>query len=147
MIFKTLLLYSILLTTCTQVLYPDLVTIKPLQLTYQFLNEKEFLRFTNSIGNIGKGIFAVQSYRPLSQMNSPYAMATQLIFGDNGEVLERHNAGYFEYHLGHKHWHLGKVAHYEIRKGLDDGFEAKWSDQLGNETMVSKGKLSKMVFL
>lgn len=139
MLPKTLCLLIIVIATA-DVLYPDLVTIKPLQLSYQFLDDKEFLRFTNSIANIGKGIFAVQSYRPLSQMNTPYSMATQLIFGENGEVLERRNAGYFEYHLGHKHWHLGNMAHYEIRKALDNGNEGKWSDQLGNETHVSEGK-------
>jgi hypothetical protein len=115
-------------------LYPDLRTAVPRHLQLVNQQQRETLRFSNSIGNTGGGPWAL---RPEHELGSaPTTTAIQEIRSNGSKylcgtqpkqvtacytVLLEHAATTFEYHPTHNHWHTGQVALFQIRKGSPTG--------------------------
>ena len=99
-----------------QGLLPDMRTVVPLQLGIQNQQQKEILRFSNGIANTGAGHWAM---RP--QNIGSTTTAIQEIRDASGVVVSESPRGTFEYHPAHRHWHMGDIALFEIRKGSPTG--------------------------
>jgi hypothetical protein len=97
--------------------YPDLQTVVPHHVQLVNAHQSEILRFTNGFANLGGGPLAL---RP--DFSSPTSTdATQEIRDPSGAVVEEHDAGSYELHANHKHWHVANVALFQLRAGGPDG--------------------------
>jgi Lysyl oxidase len=101
-------------------LYPDLQTVVPRHLSVQNTQQREYLRFANGIANTGAGPLQLRPDPPVGTPTE-FTTAMQQILDAGGNVVQELNAGSFEWHEAHNHWHIGNVALFEVRKGLDDG--------------------------
>jgi hypothetical protein len=97
-------------------LYPDMRTVIPLQIGIQNKQQREILRFSNGIANTGPGPWAM---RP--QNSADATTAIQEIRDANNNVVQESARGTFEYHPAHRHWHMGNIALFELRKGSPTG--------------------------
>jgi hypothetical protein len=120
--------------TPSQSLYPDLRTAVPQHVQLVNQQQRETLRFSNSIANTGGGPWAL---RPQHELGSaPTTTAIQEIRSNGAKylcgtqpkqitacytVLLEHPATTFEYHPTHNHWHTGQVALFQVRKGSPTG--------------------------
>lgn len=107
-------------STAGTALYPDLQTVVPKKLQLHNAHQRELLRFTNGIANLGPGPWQL---RPENQLGdtSESTTAIQEILDESGEIVLSHPASIFEFHPAHNHWHVGNVALFEVRHALDDG--------------------------
>lgn len=115
-------------------LYPDLRTAVPQHVQLVNQQQRETLRFSNSIANTGGGPWAL---RPEHELGSaPTTTAIQEIRSNGSKylcgtqpkqvtacytVLLEHPSTTFEYHPTHNHWHTGQVALFQVRKGSPTG--------------------------
>lgn len=120
----------------TRPLLPDLRTLQPngLRLVQDRDNSRAFLRFNNSIINIGPGplelfgrdIETVDHGADLPEGHEPgphqHISVYQRIFGTNGQVLIEPFVGEFIHHTQHSHWHLEEFSRYEVWKVRPGGF-------------------------
>jgi hypothetical protein len=115
--------------------YPDLRTVVPQHLGIQNQQQRMILRFSNGIANTGGGPWAMRPEPPpaeatttttavqeIRDKNVLYKCGTQpKQITECYNVLAEHNAGTFEFHPAHNHWHIGDVALFEVRQGSPTG--------------------------
>jgi hypothetical protein len=97
-------------------LYPDLQTVVPRHLGIANQQQHDYLRFSNGIANTGDGPWALRPEHVGGVTN-----AIQEIRDANGDVVSEHLASTFEYHPAHRHWHIGDIAQFDVRKGSPTG--------------------------
>lgn len=106
-------------------LLPDLMTVVPQQIGLQNAQQREIIRFSNAIANLGEGLWWLEPEFPenddISQMQSAYqvfastAIVTDTIPpADSPEVLGRCKKGEFAFHPSHNHWHINHVAEFKV---------------------------------
>lgn len=106
----TVLLVAQAASTANSDYYPDLQTVVPHHVQLVNAQQREILRFTNGFANLGGGPLAL---RP--DFSSPTStVATQEIRDPNGNVVEEHGAGSYEFHPNHNHWHVANVALFQV---------------------------------
>jgi len=96
--------------------YPDLRTVVPLHLTWNKSNGREELRFSNGLANTGAGDFRL---RPENVDGLTYAH--QEILNSSGQIVDDEIVSTFFFHPNHNHWHIDKVAKFEIHQGTPTG--------------------------
>jgi hypothetical protein len=96
--------------------YPDFVAIAPSSFYIDVRNGHKLLRFPTAIGNAGPGNLQIRG-RVVGTMTQ----GTQEILDDYGRVIETKDVGTFTYHPTHGHFHVPRVATYELRRGGPDG--------------------------
>lgn len=96
--------------------YPDFVAIAPSSFYIDDRSGRKLLRFPTAIGNLGPGQLQIRG-RVVGTMTQ----GTQEILDDSGRVVETKDVGSFTYHPNHGHFHVPKVATYELRRGGPDG--------------------------
>jgi hypothetical protein len=119
--------------------YPDMRTVVPTHLQLVNAGQQEILRFSNGIANTGAGPWAlrpepsiefakannlstVSAMQQIRDRNVYYECGTQpKQVTDCYNVLSEFEAGRFEFHPAHNHWHIGDVALFEVRKGSPTG--------------------------
>ena len=95
-------------------LLPDLRMARPTGLRIATsASGRKLLRFTTTIGNVGRGRFELLAHRP----SLAYSTMTvkQRIFGNNGTtryIATKATARYAG--DGHNHWHIRRVASYDL---------------------------------
>jgi hypothetical protein len=117
-----------------QALLPDLRTVVPLHLQLVHHGQRDILRFSNGIANTGAGPWALRPDPPIEDATETTTAVQELRDSDApdrcGEedpgdpcfnVVSEHEAGTFEYHPQHNHWHIGDVALFEVRRGSPTG--------------------------
>lgn len=118
-------------TTPDDLLLPDLIALKASGLRVRRSGDGRRLRFTSSLGNIGRGPLEVRPNRnqpcPPGQHN-----ATQVIYRDANRNhtynarrdtdVARSRAGCMVYHPRHDHWHFDASARYTL---LERGTERR----------------------
>ncbi len=97
-------------------LYPDIRTVVPEKLQLVHEHQRDILRFSNGIANTGEGPWAL---RP--DFQGSVVKAIQEIRDANGNVVCEHLASEFVFHPAHNHWHIDKIAQYEVHKGTPTG--------------------------
>jgi Lysyl oxidase len=104
-------------------LYPDLRAAVPHHFTVQNNQQREFLRFSNLIGNTGQGALRL---RPEHNTATNVTTGFQEIFDAAGKLVVDQPVSEFVFHPAHNHWHITAVALFEIRTALDDGRGGNW---------------------
>jgi Lysyl oxidase len=116
-------------------LLPDLRAVVPQHVQLVSQQQREWLRFSNGIGNTGAGPWALRPEPPPASAVDVVSAVQEI--RDSGalyrcgtqprQVRECHNVvsesvtGTFVFHPTHNHWHLGAVALFEVRKGSPTG--------------------------
>jgi hypothetical protein len=106
---------------------PDMLTVVPQQLGLQNVQQREILRFSNGIANLGPGPWWMQAAldgeydpntnRPAYQVFSDRAYIPQDAVPPASSVdgyLGLCEVGEFEFHPDHNHWHIAAVADYRV---------------------------------
>ena len=101
-------------------LLPDLRTVVPQHLQIANSHQKEFLRFSNGVANIGDGPWRMRPEFPLSDISQPQK-AIQELLDANGNLVEEKEVSQFEFHEQHNHWHINGIALFEVRTGTPNG--------------------------
>jgi hypothetical protein len=104
----------------SQGLLPDLRTIVPLHLQLVNDHQRDVLRFSNGIANMGDGPWRMRPRFPLSG-SSGTQDAIQEILDANGNIVQERVVSQFEFHPEHNHWHIAGVAHFSVRTGSPAG--------------------------
>src|SRR5215813_1887422 len=99
-------------------LYPDLVTVVPHKLELINQQQHTFIRFSNSIANVGDGPLQLRPDTPLS--NGP-ANVIQDILDSNGNVVSSTAVSKFVFDSGYKEWEVLDVGQYSIHAGSVTG--------------------------
>ena len=100
------------------ILLPDLETLPPFDVQIQFWPEgNRVIRFSNSILNSGPGVLKVLGQ---SDQSTATTRVTQHVYNVDG-TYEEHDAGVFEFHVTHDHWHVENFALYEVWSLTPDG--------------------------
>jgi len=111
-------------------LLPDLMSVVPQHLGLQNAQQEEIIGFSNSIANLGKGLWWLEPEFPeisdINQVQSAYQVfaSTTTITDDappanSPEVLGRCKKGEFAYHPSHNHWHINHVAEFKVCEPSD----------------------------
>ncbi len=98
---------------------PDLVTVVPTQVQLVNKQQKEILRFTNAMVNLGDANLQFHPDAALSENGTQDAL--QDIFDEHGNVVRSVKVSTFAYHPEHNHWHIANVAHFSVRRGSPTG--------------------------
>lgn len=101
-------------------LYPDIRTIVPKQLQIVNAHQREFLRFSNGIVNTGAGHWRMRP-EVVPSGNDVVQRAVQEILDASGKVVHHEVVSEFAYHPDHDHWHIDRVALFQIRTGSPTG--------------------------
>ncbi|MFP5319843.1 MAG: lysyl oxidase family protein [Acidimicrobiia bacterium] len=101
-------------------LLPDIRTVVPKQLQIVDAHQREFLRFSNGIANTGAGHWRMRP-EVVGSGQSATQNAVQEILDVDGNVVEEHLVSRYEFHVEHDHWHIDRVALFEIRSGTPTG--------------------------
>src|SRR6187431_917202 len=99
-------------------LLPDLQTAVPHKFTVQNQQQRETLRFSNLIGNVGPGDMRLH---PETDLSTGLTTGYQDLLDADGNIASSTPVSEFVFHPAHHHWHITEVALFEIRTGLDDG--------------------------
>lgn len=101
--------------------HPDLRTLKPSEMritrtcTLLFWNCKRLLRFSNIVGNYGRGHLEM---RPVNDARTGKTTAYQRIYshdaGGSWYVVREVPVGDFVFHADHNHWHFSGFANYSL---------------------------------
>ncbi len=115
----------------SRVLLPDLQTLPPADFRLVVDQEagRKFLRFSNSIWNSGPGVLELRG--EYNRENDTITV-TQNIYQEDGSLIER-EAGEFNFHHVHNHWHWEGFSLYEV-----------WSIELNgslSRLLASSGKV------
>ncbi len=121
---RVLLLVGLLLSTPLSMpahsraagLLPDIRTVVPKQLQIVNAQQREVLRFSNGIANTGAG-----HWRMRPQVVGSEQAAIQEILDADGNVVAQKEVSRYEFHVEHDHWHIDRVALFEIRSGSPTG--------------------------
>ena len=115
---------------CPGGLLADLQTVVPKHLGLQNKQQRDVLRFTNGVANLGAGDFRMA---PITDPDSgEIVSAQQEILDDSGAVVCADEVGEFVFHPEHNHWHISDVALYEVRVALDDGRGGDYGEVVAN---------------
>lgn len=98
-------------------LLPDLQTLPPSDLRLEEDAGKKFVRFANTIWNRGPGLLEL---RGAYNREAGTISVTQNIYREGGELQER-QAGEFEFHAVHGHWHWEAFSLYQVWSVKPDG--------------------------
>lgn len=115
-------------------LYPDLMVIRPHDVTVEMVDWKEggpYLRFANTIINIGNGPLELRL--ETDEAEEKYTVS-QLVYNRQDKAVLNLEVGEFVYHDPHYHWHLDDFVQYQIWTASPDGTL--------DQRLVSSGKLS-----
>jgi hypothetical protein len=136
---KFLLFLTFVLLVCGQEgLLPDLATVRILDVFLSVEAGAEVLRFSNAIANIGSGPLYVHSERYLgTNTDGLKSKATQFFFDSRGDKVGENEIGVFVFHPQHNHWHVEKVANYELYSAEDDGRGAKFGPLVTTSEKIS----------
>lgn len=114
------------------VLLPDLMTVVPKHLSIQNEHQREMLRFSNGIANVGEGPFWLEPEYPDPSEGTSCQAAYQLLAGPDhfegqqiiptdeqipapiGTYAARCEKGSFDYHETHNHWHIDNVGELKV---------------------------------
>jgi hypothetical protein len=96
---------------------PDLQTLPPSDLRLEEAAGKKFVRFANTIWNRGPGLLEL---RGAYNREAGTISVTQNIYREDGELQER-QAGEFEFHATHGHWHWEAFSLYQVWSVKPDG--------------------------
>lgn len=99
------------------VLLPDLQTLAPSDLRLEEVAGKKFVRFANTIWNRGPGLLEL---RGAYNREAGTISVTQNIYREDGHLVER-QAGEFEFHAIHGHWHWEAFSLYQVWSVRPDG--------------------------
>lgn len=113
-------------------LYPDLQTAVPHHFTVQNSQQRELLRFSNLIANTGEGGLRL---RPVHDAATGITTGFQEIFDASGNLVLDQPVSTFIFHPAHNHWHIDKVALFEIRVAQDDGTGGRWGAVFGGQSI------------
>ena len=109
--------------------YPDVIEALPNHLQIQNTQQREWLRFSTTHINIGRGNLQIRGggqVLPCDIDGIHYmqcTVATQEILDASGHVVQTHPAGVAFFHPEHNHWHQSAVAKFAIRAGSVNGSE------------------------
>ncbi len=108
-------------------LLPDLQTVVPGHLGIQNAHQQEVLRFSNGIANLGAGPLWMEPEFPnddappeeLNQkafqvFSDSRIIEDDTVPADGVHALGRCEAGEFEFHPTHNHWHIDNVAQFKV---------------------------------
>jgi hypothetical protein len=113
-------------------LFPDLRAAVPGQFTVQNDHQREYLRFSNLIGNTGAGALRLRpEHDPVSGITTGY----QEVFDVFGTMVVDEPVSEFVFHPAHNHWHITAVALFEIRAARDDGTGGRYGSVVGGQTI------------
>ncbi len=101
-------------------LLPDIRTIVPKQLQLVNPGQREVLRFSNGIANTGAGHWRMRP-EVVGSGSQASQNAIQEILDADGNVVDERLVSTFEFHPEHDHWHIDRVALFEIRAGSPTG--------------------------
>jgi hypothetical protein len=113
-------------------LYPDLQTAVPHHFTVQNNQQHEWLRFSNLIANTGQGDLRL---RPEHDATTGITTGFQEIFDAAGNLVVDRPVSTFVFHPGHNHWHIDRVALFEIRFADDDGTDGDIGAVFNNQSI------------
>jgi hypothetical protein len=113
-------------------LYPDLQTAPPHHFTVQNSHQREFLRFSNLIGNTGAGDLRL---RPEHNAATGITTGHQEILDANRNVVSSQPVSEFVFHPAHNHWHITDVALFEVRTALDNGTGGRFGAVFSNQSI------------
>src|SRR5919112_830279 len=113
-------------------LYPDLQTAAPHHFTVQNTQQGEYLRFSNLIANTGAGDLRL---RPEHDLATNITTGYQEIFDASGNMVVNQPVSEFVFHPAHNHWHLDRVALFEIRHALDNGTGGRFGAVFSNQSI------------
>lgn len=113
-------------------LLPDLMTVVPKHLQIQNQQQREILRFSNGIANLGAGPWWLEPEFPDLATGDTCQLAYQVITGDehfdgrrigasdeeipapDGTYATKCVKGNFDYHETHNHWHIDNVGEFKV---------------------------------
>ncbi len=114
-------------------LYPNLASLVPHHFTVQNDHQREFLRFSNGVANIGAGDLRL---RPENGFPTPdVTTGFQEIYDAAGNLVLDQPVSTFEFHPEHNHWHISAVALFEIRRALDTGKGGSMGGVVGGQSV------------
>lgn len=105
---------------------PDLRTVVPTHVGLQNAHQREILRFSNGIANLGRGLWWMEPVFPLDdapedepQLAFQVFSSTDLVTDEGppavgGNVTGKCEKGRFEFHPTHNHWHIDQVADFRL---------------------------------
>jgi len=97
-------------------LLPDLQTVVPDHLQLVNEQQREILRFSNGIANTGDG-----DWRLRPDFQPTVTVAIQEILDADGNIVDEVPTSTYVFHPEHNHWHLDKIALFEVREGSPTG--------------------------
>jgi len=100
---------------------PDLRTVVPRHLNLVNAHQRQILRFSNGIANLGSGPWQMRPVFPPDNTTLATQDAVQEILDADGNVVDSKVVSQFEFHEAHNHWHIGGVALFEVRVGSLNG--------------------------
>ena len=120
------------MTEIEDYMLPDLHTLPPQNLLIQLIRSSGIkrLRFSNTIYNSGPGDLDLRAL-PISIPGA--VRVTQYVPGADGNIL-LHEAGVFDFHVEHGHWHWVGFGLYEVLTVTDTGVPGEvvaQSDKVG----------------
>ena len=95
-------------------------TVVPQHLELVNGHQREVLRFSNGIANTGDGPWRMRPEFPATDITQPQK-AYQQVLDASGNVVAEYLVSEFQFHPEHKHWHIARVALFEVRQGSPDG--------------------------
>ncbi len=101
-------------------LLPDIRTVVPKQVQLVNGHQREYIRFSNGIANTGAGHWRMRP-EVVESGSGPVQNAIQEILDAEGSVVEERLVSRYEFHAEHDHWHIDRVARFEIRSGSPTG--------------------------
>jgi hypothetical protein len=110
---------------CAGARVPDLVTVVPQHLNLVNEHQREVVRFSGAIANIGDGPMRMRPEYPLdtADAGAKQAAIQELLTSENssGAIACEQVVSQFEFHADHNHWHISAVSLDEIRVGAPNG--------------------------
>jgi hypothetical protein len=97
-------------------LLPDIRTIVPKQVQLMNMQQRELLRFSNGIANTGAGHWRMRP-EVIGSGSGQVQNAIQEILDSQGNVVQEKLVSTYEFHVEHDHWHIDRVALFQIRSG------------------------------
>lgn len=101
-----------------QLILPDLVPDVPASVRTRISGGERFVEFTTAIANLGPGVFMVEG-KTVTTAGREVTVGYQRIDRRDGTQCAR-EAGVFEFHRAHSHFHFDDFVNYELRTGHPD---------------------------
>jgi len=100
-------------------LLPELQAIVPTHLQMQNQQQKDILRFTNGIANLGPGHLQMAPIFPENPDDD--VLAIQQILDADGNIVFEELVSSFAFHNAHNHWHIVDVVEFSVHSDSPDG--------------------------